>query len=63
MLAVARQEYEDIVKNDVQKAISVDETAIQTFVQIILIMLRPILRKKKLEIDIQVNLKMQMKDL
>tara|TARA_B100001971_G_C18268036_1_gene596519 strand:+ start:91498 stop:93552 length:2055 start_codon:yes stop_codon:yes gene_type:complete len=30
MLAVARQEYEDIVKNDVQKAISVDETAIQT---------------------------------
>ncbi len=30
MLVVARQEYEDIVKNDVQKAISVDETAIQT---------------------------------
>lgn len=30
MLAIARQEYEDIVKNDVQKAISVDETAIQT---------------------------------
>jgi serine protein kinase len=30
MLAVARQEYEDIVKNDVQKAISVDDTAIQT---------------------------------
>jgi len=30
MLAVARQEYEDIVKNDVQKAISVDETAIET---------------------------------
>ncbi|MBT3584484.1 MAG: serine protein kinase [Halobacteriovoraceae bacterium] len=30
MLAVARQEYEDTVKNDVQKAISVDETAIQT---------------------------------
>jgi serine protein kinase len=30
MLAVARQEYEDIVKNDVQKAISVDESAIQT---------------------------------
>ncbi|MEX1099874.1 MAG: serine protein kinase, partial [Bacteriovoracaceae bacterium] len=30
MLAMARQEYEDIVKNDVQKAISVDETAIQT---------------------------------
>lgn len=30
MLAVTRQEYEDIVKNDVQKAISVDETAIQT---------------------------------
>ncbi len=30
MLAVCRQEYEDIVKNDVQKAISVDETAIQT---------------------------------
>ncbi len=29
-LSVARQEYEDIVKNDVQKAISVDETAIQT---------------------------------
>ncbi len=29
-LAVARQEYEDIVKNDVQKAISVDETAIET---------------------------------
>jgi serine protein kinase len=29
-LAIARQEYEDIVKNDVQKAISVDETAIQT---------------------------------
>ncbi len=30
MLAVTRQEYEDIVKNDVQKAISVDEGAIQT---------------------------------
>ncbi|MBF0205697.1 MAG: serine protein kinase [Oligoflexia bacterium] len=30
MLAIARQEYEDIVKNDVQKAISVDEQAIQT---------------------------------
>lgn len=30
MLVVTRQEYEDIVKNDVQKAISVDETAIQT---------------------------------
>src|SRR3989339_1011509 len=30
MLSVARQEYEDTVKNDVQKAISVDETAIQT---------------------------------
>lgn len=30
VLAVSRQEYEDIVKNDVQKAISVDETAIQT---------------------------------
>lgn len=30
MLAVTRQEYEDIVKNDVQKAISVDESAIQT---------------------------------
>ncbi len=30
VLAIARQEYEDIVKNDVQKAISVDETAIQT---------------------------------
>ncbi len=30
MLTVARQEYEDTVKNDVQKAISVDETAIQT---------------------------------
>ena len=30
MLAVARQEYEDIVKNDVQKAISVDDSAIQT---------------------------------
>lgn len=30
MLAVCRQEYEDIVKNDVQKAISVDESAIQT---------------------------------
>jgi serine protein kinase len=29
-LAIARQEYEDIVKNDVQKAISVDENAIQT---------------------------------
>jgi len=29
-LAVVRQEYEDIVKNDVQKAISVDEGAIQT---------------------------------
>jgi len=29
-LAVARQEYEDIVKNDVQKAISVDESAIKT---------------------------------
>lgn len=29
-LAIARQEYEDTVKNDVQKAISVDETAIQT---------------------------------
>jgi len=30
MLSVARTEYEDTVKNDVQKAISVDETAIQT---------------------------------
>ena len=30
MLAIARQEYEDIVKNDVQKAISVDKSAIQT---------------------------------
>lgn len=30
MLAASRQEYEDIVKNDVQKAISVDESAIQT---------------------------------
>lgn len=30
MLSVARQEYEDIVKNDVQKAISVDDNAIQT---------------------------------
>ncbi|MCK5882940.1 MAG: serine protein kinase [Bacteriovoracaceae bacterium] len=30
MLTVARQEYEDTVKNDVQKAISVDETAIQS---------------------------------
>jgi serine protein kinase len=30
MLAVVRQEYEDVVKNDVQKAICVDETAIQT---------------------------------
>ena len=30
MLVVTRQEYEDIVKNDVQKAISVDESAIQT---------------------------------
>jgi serine protein kinase len=30
LLVVARQEYEDIVKNDVQKAISVDETAIET---------------------------------
>lgn len=30
MLAVSRQEYEDTVKNDVQKAISVDESAIQT---------------------------------
>jgi serine protein kinase len=30
VLAITRQEYEDIVKNDVQKAISVDESAIQT---------------------------------
>lgn len=30
MLAVTRQEYEDIVKNDVQKAISLDDTAIDT---------------------------------
>jgi len=30
MLAVSRQEYEDTVKNDVQKAISVDQSAIQT---------------------------------
>jgi len=30
MLAVARQEYEDIVKNDVQKAISLDEKAVET---------------------------------
>jgi serine protein kinase len=29
-LAIVRQEYEDIVKNDVQKAISVDESAIST---------------------------------
>jgi len=30
MLVIARQEYEDTVKNDVQKAISVDENAIKT---------------------------------
>jgi serine protein kinase len=30
LLAVVRQEYTDIVKNDVQKAISLDETAIET---------------------------------
>ncbi len=30
MLAATRQEYEDTVKNDVQKAISLDESAIQT---------------------------------
>lgn len=30
MLAITRQEYEDIVKNDVQKAISLDEKAIET---------------------------------
>ena len=30
LLAVTRQEFEDIIKNDVQKAISVDENAIQT---------------------------------
>ncbi|MFZ8932785.1 MAG: PrkA family serine protein kinase [Bacteriovoracaceae bacterium] len=30
MLSISRQEYEDTVKNDVQKAISVDERAIQT---------------------------------
>ena len=30
LLATVRQEYEDTVKNDVQKAISVDDTAIQT---------------------------------
>ncbi|PIK15506.1 MAG: serine protein kinase [Halobacteriovorax sp. JY17] len=30
MLAVTRQEYEDIVKNDVQKAICLDESAIET---------------------------------
>ncbi|EQC48475.1 putative kinase PrkA [Bacteriovorax sp. BSW11_IV] len=30
MLAMTRQEYEDIVKNDVQKAISLDESAIET---------------------------------
>lgn len=30
LLATTRQEYEDIVKNDVMKAISVDENAIQT---------------------------------
>lgn len=30
MLAITRQEYEDLVKNDVQKAISLDESAIQT---------------------------------
>ncbi len=30
LLAICRQEYEDIVKNDVMKAISVDESAIQT---------------------------------
>ncbi len=30
MLAATRQEYENIVKNDVQKAISLDESAIQT---------------------------------
>lgn len=29
-LAIARQEYEELVKNDVQKAISLDENAIQT---------------------------------
>jgi len=30
LLAICRQEYEDIIKNDVMKAISVDESAIQT---------------------------------
>ena len=30
LLAITRQDYEDIVKNDVMKAISVDESAIQT---------------------------------
>lgn len=30
MLAIVRQEYTDIVKNDVQKAISLDESAIET---------------------------------
>ncbi|MDD0853130.1 serine protein kinase [Halobacteriovorax sp. GB3] len=30
MLAITRQEYEDTVKNDVQKAISLDESAIET---------------------------------
>jgi serine protein kinase len=30
LLAIVRQEYTDIVKNDVQKAISLDETAIET---------------------------------
>ncbi len=30
LLAIVRQEYEDLVKNDVQKAISVDENAIKT---------------------------------
>jgi serine protein kinase len=37
-LAIARQEYEDIVKNDVQKAISVDESAFKLYVLTILIM-------------------------
>ena len=30
MLAITRQEYEDLVKSDVQKAISLDESAIET---------------------------------
>ena len=62
MLAMTRQEYEDIVKNDVQKAISLDESAIQTLCANYIDHVKATPKKRKLETSIQIDLKMLMKD-